>query len=859
MVRGKENDESHKLVPSCCNCKMVAITGSSGRRKRRFNGLVLLLLSTLGILLALQIPAVNSDGVGGNAVPGSAGSGSSAAATSVPNGGVIIRHGRSRGRHSSERRSQQQHPGGSSAADNGAVHPNHAEEEENSASKAVIIEGIGHQGASLSSAGHEGTAVVEHTDNDLATIRLETKKKINNRLGTVEEQEMLPYHPHPVRFSHKKAIEAKYKILKLTEKGLTNFKWQQQSPLLHRKHVPEEDTANDVARRRSAVAVNVLNKGGSEDSLIGGKQLSPVRTRLQQPLVVHGAETEPREAHGAMSGSANGANNRPVLLDGLGWDANGRYAVRSTDAKIGEDKDDYNRTPRNNSKALVTHLHSYLFKTMPRKRQQPQMDRDNSQSQFQDRELLSPSGHNTSEEVESERPVGAAVDNGKVNKSIISGVDRRLSAQEEQTAASADEQGDSTNPEGVNNGQENRNQMPGTPSSGVIIGSEPNMAKTWKGTDNRNDNAVTVPEETNGLVTEEQLPSNAREEEKEYVGGERKMHNKSSFNSDNSNLNEPSSNATADKRIYADGVMGQHDGLNGLMSQRQLEPAKRGGLGDNKLGRQQHEEARDMVGMKIEETVQGVGNEIMTTERTWMKTLPEGRAQRNNKSESFADREMNRDVETEVGLEGQTVKAPAGRVNESVPVISGGGGMWEDVTTTATTTSTADDKGRLGNKLNKKEAEDEGTPPPPTKTNHRKNATEWKSEIVGTTLQSSSAPNDPLSEYLGEEEDEEVATNDDGLERMLAEDTFQGNSIDLALDDTVKGDDATRNNRLGLQGGYDKLTRFLQTVEQQHLLGSNCTAGTSLNLGEGVVDRYAQERFRVQAEIAVNRANMLTR
>jgi len=36
-------------------------------------------------------------------------------------------------------------------------------------------------------------------------------------------------------------------------------------------------------------------------------------------------------------------------------------------------------------------------------------------------------------------------------------------------------------------------------------------------------------------------------------------------------------------------------------------------------------------------------------------------------------------------------------------------------------------------------------------------------------------------------------------------------------------------------------------------------AGTSLNLGEGVVDRYAQDRFRVEAEVAVNRANMLTR
>lgn len=60
-------------------------------------------------------------------------------------------------------------------------------------------------------------------------------------------------------------------------------------------------------------------------------------------------------------------------------------------------------------------------------------------------------------------------------------------------------------------------------------------------------------------------------------------------------------------------------------------------------------------------------------------------------------------------------------------------------------------------------------------------------------------------------------------------------------------------------GHVDIVTRFLRIVESQHLLGENCTAGTHLNLGEGVVDRYAQERFRVEADVAVNRANMLTR
>ncbi|VVC24727.1 Hypothetical protein CINCED_3A012482 [Cinara cedri] len=38
----------------------------------------------------------------------------------------------------------------------------------------------------------------------------------------------------------------------------------------------------------------------------------------------------------------------------------------------------------------------------------------------------------------------------------------------------------------------------------------------------------------------------------------------------------------------------------------------------------------------------------------------------------------------------------------------------------------------------------------------------------------------------------------------------------------------------------DIVNRLLRTVESQQQLGNNCTAGTHLNLGEGVVDRYAQ-------------------
>ncbi|XP_053686879.1 uncharacterized protein LOC128736421 [Sabethes cyaneus] len=114
-----------------------------------------------------------------------------------------------------------------------------------------------------------------------------------------------------------------------------------------------------------------------------------------------------------------------------------------------------------------------------------------------------------------------------------------------------------------------------------------------------------------------------------------------------------------------------------------------------------------------------------------------------------------------------------------------------------------------------------------------------------------------LSDAEDHESDDEIIGDDDEESNYRISDTseiFRMEDIDLSeLDET------SRNNRRNLMKGRDVVTQFLQIVESQHLLGSNCTAGTALNLGEGVVDRYAQDRFRVEAEIAVNRANMLTR
>lgn len=112
--------------------------------------------------------------------------------------------------------------------------------------------------------------------------------------------------------------------------------------------------------------------------------------------------------------------------------------------------------------------------------------------------------------------------------------------------------------------------------------------------------------------------------------------------------------------------------------------------------------------------------------------------------------------------------------------------------------------------------------------------------------------NDESGTELEEEIRENVSDNDD--EQAVNINGYKLEDIDLKdLDET------SRNNRINLMRGKDVVTRFLQIVETQHLLGANCTAGTALNLGEGVVDRYAQDRFRIEAEVAVNRANMLTR
>jgi hypothetical protein len=100
------------------------------------------------------------------------------------------------------------------------------------------------------------------------------------------------------------------------------------------------------------------------------------------------------------------------------------------------------------------------------------------------------------------------------------------------------------------------------------------------------------------------------------------------------------------------------------------------------------------------------------------------------------------------------------------------------------------------------------------------------------------------------DESEALSYDDEGFEFDV-----EATETDAGAEDAGRISESVDARR----GSADVVTRFLTIVESQHLVGENCTAGTDLNLGEGVVDRYAQERFRVEADVAVNRANMLTR
>lgn len=91
-----------------------------------------------------------------------------------------------------------------------------------------------------------------------------------------------------------------------------------------------------------------------------------------------------------------------------------------------------------------------------------------------------------------------------------------------------------------------------------------------------------------------------------------------------------------------------------------------------------------------------------------------------------------------------------------------------------------------------------------------------------------------------------------------SEESFEGGSGDNEHEDSA--DILGGKETLGDDGNVrDVVDEFLSFVEQYERNKENCTPGVSFNLGEGVITQYGVIRFRQQAELAVNRANFLTR
>lgn len=125
-----------------------------------------------------------------------------------------------------------------------------------------------------------------------------------------------------------------------------------------------------------------------------------------------------------------------------------------------------------------------------------------------------------------------------------------------------------------------------------------------------------------------------------------------------------------------------------------------------------------------------------------------------------------------------------------------------------------------------------------------------------------------LQFYLRDEAIGKNEEDDDDVEKRRYQDWQRYNGTESYSNESSEDYDEEKEKEEEDDDDYEKIfpsgqvdivTRFLRIIENQHLLGENCTAGTDLNLGEGVVDQYAQERFRLEAKLAVNRANMLTR
>ena len=107
-----------------------------------------------------------------------------------------------------------------------------------------------------------------------------------------------------------------------------------------------------------------------------------------------------------------------------------------------------------------------------------------------------------------------------------------------------------------------------------------------------------------------------------------------------------------------------------------------------------------------------------------------------------------------------------------------------------------------------------------------------------------------------EEESGEVSFDNAGTVTPVDDDLFTDGPFD---DEETDASGTKRRNSKLHRPRIDIVSKLLRIVETQALQGANCQPGTDLNLGDRVVNRYAQERFQDAAIVAVNRANWLTR
>ena len=78
-------------------------------------------------------------------------------------------------------------------------------------------------------------------------------------------------------------------------------------------------------------------------------------------------------------------------------------------------------------------------------------------------------------------------------------------------------------------------------------------------------------------------------------------------------------------------------------------------------------------------------------------------------------------------------------------------------------------------------------------------------------------------------------------------------------DENVSEEDRQEDEEDNEGTDKDVVQQFLEQVEKYERNKANCTAGTHHNLGKGVIKQYGLNRFKAQALVAVNRANLLSR